>query len=343
MIDAYIKRFKSTSFAALLALLVGISLSTSRSGLLDAHEQARQWLWVSVALGAELGEGSAIVSIAGQEEREWRRQHPDRPRFGAVLDVVRNLAATEPVTGRIAATNHRILEFRSTPLAVDEAACRIESGEPARYCSRYTLSQAGSNETIVHFVYQQPAGSDGQWLAKGAGDPVPVDRAAAEDRVLRIAEPWVGDSGSAAAAFDALGARLRSQTIKLPVLNLDLPARLASLALALFALVCAYAVATSLAGLERVYDPAAQKEPWIAPLPTPAAGGASPLIPRSLPWISRFAAFAQVLLPALLLAVALDLSPTTPSRLAVAGCAVPAALLMLFSARSLAGLLRRMA
>jgi hypothetical protein len=160
--------------------------------------------------------------------------------------------------------------------------------------------------------------------------------------VLRIAEPWVDENSSALRAFDALAYKLRSQTIRLPVLNVDLPARLATLALALFALVTAYLVATSLAGIDRVYDPAAQKEPWIAHRTISSAGGWSAFIQRSLPWISRAASYSQVFLPALILLVALALSPLKYGVVAVGACAVPALLLMLYSAKMLTTLLRRM-
>lgn len=331
MLDACIKRFKSVSFATLIALLVGLGLASSRSGLADANREAQRWLWTSFTLNARLEEGSAIESIGGVDQDTWREQHPGLPKFGKVLDVVRNLTETEVVKGRLSAHGTRIIEFQSQPLPIDHAGCLTKSKATVLRCNRYLLSQREGDEEIAHFLYHSVDGGQGVWSALDWATATLVDFTAAEDRVLRISEPWVGKRDSAGAAFDALVERLNSQTIKLPVLNLDLPARLASAALALFALVSSYLGATSLAGLDRCYDAAAQREPWILQRRTMDGPKWTDFIRDSLTWMSRVSVYAQIWLPALLFAVAFRLSPTNSSSLLVAACAVPSLFMLAYS------------
>lgn len=342
MIDAYIKRFKSVFLPAFVALLVGLSLAGSRSGLTDAHLQAKRWYWVGLALTAEVGDGSGIVSIGDVSEPTWRERHPDRPMYGKVLDVVRNLTETEAVAGRISAPDRRVLHFHATPLREGDPHCSRIPGFVLLHCSRYVFSQDDADKEVVYFVYQEATSGDTTWLALDHESSRLLDFTAAEDRVLGLTEPWIGKRGSASVAFDALVEKLNSQTIKLPVLNLDLPARLASTALAFFALVSSYLAATSLAGLERCYDASGQREPWIMRHQSSVEGDWTRLVGVGLASISRFAGFAQVWLPSLLLAVAIRLSPSNSINFLVAVCAVPSLILMVFSTRIFKSLLRRM-
>jgi len=342
MIDAYIKRFKSAFLPAFVALLVGLSLAWSRSGLTDAHLQAKRWYWVGLALTAEVGDGSGIVSIGDVSEPKWRERHPDLPMYGKLLDVVRNLTETETVAGRISAPDGRVIHFQATPLRREDPHCSRIPGLVLLYCSRYVFSQDDAEKELVYFVYQEATSGDTAWLALDQESSRLLDVTVAEDRVLGLTEPWVGKRGSASVAFDALVDKLNSQTIKLPVLNLDLPARLASTALALFALVSSYLVATSLAGLERCYDASAQREPWIMQRHSSVEGDWTRLVGGGLASISRIAGFAQVWLPALILAVAIRLSPSNAISFLVAACAMPSLILMIFSTRIFKSVLRRM-
>ena len=342
MLDRYISGIKSVSLATSVALLVGLVLAISRFSIVSAHQEAMRWYWATLMLRAEAMVNGEIVAIGGVDQLSWRTEHDSRPKHGRILDVVRNLTDTESVSGRITTDERRIVDFTSAPMQSDHVGCLARSGTRPERCMGIELRQDGVLTQAYVFVYERPKGDAGKWwvLDDSAGEFVDIE--GAEDRVIRVAQPWAGKTGSSGDAYQAITDEMETERIKLPVVNLELPARLASLSLAIFALISSYKTAASLSALNCVYDRRDQKEPWILQRPTVNGAGFMCSVHRALSWLSRSSAYSGIWAPGLMLSICAYLAPSPASQVVVGAIATPALLLMMYSTLIFASLLKRM-
>lgn len=340
MIDAYIDRIKSVAFAGFLALTLALGVAASRHALSQAYRQVQNWYWVDEIFRAQLPITATIDSVDHVPAPQWQQLHGDLlVNSGTLLDAIRNNSVSGVISGRITLPGEMATTYSAELSTLSPDDCT--AGAPGASCFHWSATM-DTDSLSVTFRYRKLADGSKSWTV---WDPVSrnsFDQIDAENRIRLLAKPWAETNDSPRSAYAAIIRVKEEQKMKIPVVDLEIPVQFATVALALFALVCAYLNAVAYTGLAQIYSADKQETPWILTRRDIPASAEQATLRRLLSALSLMTSHASIWLPLAVILVALWLSPGWQTTVIVVAAGAVVLILLTYCSRCLSTLVPRL-
>ena len=289
-LDAHVRRFKSLSLTMLAATWLTYNVfDTGQMLQVDLADVEKLFFAVSL-VGAEAPERGAIERVNGISADDWRRDtglDPLPPRRGKIVDLILMWEENSlPIAGSFQLSNGESVKFERLPLFTRSSDMRTvtrSGGQsdlvcPAStkfICQLFSLQHSNQLEPykiMLVYVSRGAFAGDGNWYySQGPnGDLISFDEI--RSQIVGIASKWATMPKSAEDGYIRMREEPSLQTVRVPIIGLEVGALQAAIYLSLFAFVVSIITVHSIMNIVNIPVKTIE-EPWIILVPDNQATG----------------------------------------------------------------------